>query len=104
MAKDKKDSTLAVSNREGGMTLQEATEQLDKLRKSAKPLTNGFLSPEYGMFFVSARGPFDIHDTVIAIPLPYLVQAVGAFMGSGIAQLLSQIEAKPLDKAPGAVN
>lgn len=79
---------------------RDVTAELDRRRKKALVLSNGLVSPEYGMIFLSGRRPLDLHETVVAVPLAYMVQVVGVLLTNQVGPLLAQMPVRALSDSP----
>lgn len=76
----------------GPVTPDQMKDQLDKWLKAGKPSTNVLFAPSHGVAVFTGRGRLDLHDTVIIVPIPVLVQVFGNFLQSGVAPILAQIQ------------
>ncbi len=82
-------------------------ERLEQLRKRAAPLgphTGVVTDFEKGCLLVIGRGPLDIYDTVVALPLSLLLASAAQIMAQVAVPMLAQAENAPKMPDPAKVD
>lgn len=89
---DKNEAAVAEQERQ-------ARTVVEQYRVKAKPGVNIVLAPPYGVAFVEGKGSLDIESTVVAVPLPLLIEVMAAFMTSNLAPMFAQMPRIPLSQS-----
>lgn len=63
-----------------------------KLAARAKPVAGMMLNPTAGVMLVHGKGPLDIEQTVVAVPLPVLFDVVGRLMTDLVAPTFQNVK------------
>lgn len=83
---------------------RQARERIEQVRVlSAGRLAGEVVyAPEHGVVFIVSRGQFDIHETVVALPVPYLFTVVASILANVVAPTFASFKVKPLSESMGS--
>lgn len=101
MAKERSDKLVDANGQPLPLSAEQQREylnEMERVRAAARLATGAYHSPMHGCVFFTGKRPLDLHDSVIAVPLPFLLQLIGGVLASDVAPLLANVQRAALDQ------